>query len=33
MAPADIHKEGSAYDLPIAMGILTASEQITASED
>ena len=28
MAPADIHKEGSAYDLPIAMGILAASEQI-----
>jgi magnesium chelatase family protein len=32
MAPADIHKEGSAYDLPIAMGILTASEQIIATE-
>ncbi|HEY5510603.1 MAG TPA: magnesium chelatase domain-containing protein [Prolixibacteraceae bacterium] len=30
MAPADIHKEGSAYDLPIAMGILSASEQIKA---
>lgn len=30
MAPADIRKEGSAYDLPIAMGILVASEQITA---
>ena len=29
MAPADIRKEGSAYDLPIAVGILTASEQIT----
>lgn len=28
MAPADIRKEGSAYDLPIAMGILAASEQI-----
>jgi magnesium chelatase family protein len=28
MAPADIRKEGSAYDLPIAMGILGASEQI-----
>ena len=28
MAPADIRKEGSAYDLTIAMGILTASEQI-----
>lgn len=29
MAPADIRKEGSAYDLTIAMGILAASEQIT----
>ena len=28
MAPADIKKEGSAYDLTIAMGILSASEQI-----
>ncbi len=28
MAPADIRKEGSAYDLPIAMGILAASEKI-----
>ncbi|MEO8149911.1 MAG: YifB family Mg chelatase-like AAA ATPase [Bacteroidia bacterium] len=28
MAPADIRKEGSAYDLTIAMGILTASEQM-----
>lgn len=31
MAPADIRKEGSAYDLPIAVGILAASEQITAT--
>lgn len=31
MAPADIRKEGSAYDLTIAMGILAASEQINAS--
>lgn len=30
MAPADIKKEGSAYDLPLAMGILAASEQIYA---
>ena len=30
MAPADLHKEGSAYDLPIAMGILIASNQIKA---
>ncbi len=28
MAPADIRKEGSAYDLPIALGILAASEQL-----
>ncbi|MBC5994690.1 YifB family Mg chelatase-like AAA ATPase [Pontibacter cellulosilyticus] len=28
MAPADIRKEGSAYDLPIAMGLLAASGQI-----
>ncbi|WP_461630542.1 YifB family Mg chelatase-like AAA ATPase [Labilibaculum euxinus] len=28
MAPADIRKEGSAYDLPLAIGILTATEQI-----
>ncbi|MDE7458823.1 MAG: YifB family Mg chelatase-like AAA ATPase [Muribaculaceae bacterium] len=30
LAPADVRKEGSAYDLPIAIGILTASEEITA---
>jgi magnesium chelatase family protein len=28
MAPADIRKEGSAYDLPIAIGILAATQQI-----
>ena len=28
MAPADIRKEGSAYDLTLAIGILAASEQI-----
>ena len=28
MAPADVRKEGSAYDLPIAIGVLAASEQI-----
>jgi magnesium chelatase family protein len=27
LAPADIRKEGSAYDLPIALGILHASQQ------
>ena len=32
MAPADIRKEGSSYDLTIAMGILAASEQIIAEE-
>ena len=32
MAPADIRKEGSAYDLTIAMGILAASGQISANE-
>jgi len=30
LAPADIRKEGPAYDLPIALGILLASEQISA---
>ncbi|WP_266362715.1 YifB family Mg chelatase-like AAA ATPase [Tellurirhabdus rosea] len=29
MAPADLRKEGSAYDLPIALCILQASEQLT----
>jgi magnesium chelatase family protein len=28
MAPADIKKEGAAYDLPIAIGIMSASDQI-----
>ena len=32
MAPADLRKEGSAYDLSIALGILAASEQINAEE-
>ncbi len=32
MAPADIRKEGSAYDLTLAVGILAASEQIKADE-
>jgi magnesium chelatase family protein len=32
MAPADIRKEGSSYDLTIAMGILAASQQIDAPE-
>ncbi len=29
LAPADIRKEGSSYDLPIAVGVLAATEQIT----
>src|SRR2546428_7725971 len=28
LAPADIKKEGSAFDLPIALGILAATEQV-----
>src|SRR5680860_574800 len=28
MAPANIRKEGSAYDLPIAVGILASSRQL-----
>jgi len=29
LAPADIKKEGSAYDLPIALGILAATDQVS----
>lgn len=32
MAPADIRKEGSAYDLPLAIGILSASETIASDK-
>ncbi|MCX2582676.1 YifB family Mg chelatase-like AAA ATPase [Pedobacter sp. MR22-3] len=32
LAPADLRKEGSAYDLPIAIGILAASGQIPSEE-
>ena len=32
MAPADIRKEGSAYDLTIAAGIMAASDQINGEE-
>ena len=28
LAPAGLRKEGAAYDLPLALGILAASEQI-----
>ena len=31
LAPADIRKEGSSYDLPIAIGILAAAEQIESN--
>lgn len=32
MAPADIKKEGSAYDLPIAIGLLAASDQVKSEK-
>ena len=32
MAPADLRKEGSAYDLTIAIGILAASGQLKTEE-
>ncbi|MGY8951423.1 MAG: YifB family Mg chelatase-like AAA ATPase [Flavobacteriales bacterium] len=32
MAPADIKKEGSSYDLPLAIGILAASGQIKSNK-
>jgi magnesium chelatase family protein len=32
MAPADIRKEGSAYDLPLAIGILAASGQMKSKK-
>jgi magnesium chelatase family protein len=31
LAPADVRKEGPSYDLPIAIGILLATEQIAAN--
>ncbi len=31
MAPADIRKEGAAYDLPLAIGVMAVSEQVSAS--
>lgn len=33
LAPADIRKEGSVYDLPLLLALLTASGQISASLD
>ncbi|MBR6758042.1 MAG: YifB family Mg chelatase-like AAA ATPase [Bacteroidaceae bacterium] len=32
MSPADIRKEGAAYDLPLAIGLLAADEQISADK-
>lgn len=32
LAPADVRKEGSAYDLPIAIGILAGGEEIIATD-
>lgn len=32
MAPADIRKEGAAYDLPLAIGILAGAEQISSEK-
>lgn len=32
LAPADIRKEGSAYDLPIAVGIIAATEQMQTEQ-
>ncbi len=32
MSPADIRKEGAAYDLPLAIGILAADEQIATDK-
>src|ERR1044071_7075000 len=32
LAPADVAKEGSHYDLPIALGLLAAMEVLPASE-
>ena len=29
LAPADLHKQGSGYDIPIALGVIAASEQRT----
>src|SRR5437773_5570583 len=32
LAPADLKKEGPAYDLPLAVGILAASEQLPVQD-
>ncbi len=33
LAPADLHKEGPAYDLPIAVGILVGSNQVAPAPE
>ena len=30
MAPADIRKEGASYDLPLAMGMMAANNQLSS---
>ena len=32
LAPADVRKDGSAFDLPIALGILAATEQLNGTD-
>ena len=32
MAPADIRKEGSSYDLPLAIGILASAEEVRSEK-
>ncbi len=32
LAPADVRKEGPSFDLPIALGMLAASEQMTSEQ-
>jgi len=33
LAPADVRKDGSAFDLPVALGVLAATEQLGGSAD
>ena len=33
LAPADLRKEGSGFDLPIAIGILAATNQVVADQE
>src|SRR5664280_1714821 len=32
LAPADVRKEGPSFDLPIALGVLAASEQLESDQ-